>query len=165
MQAVEWILYVLFGLSGVVYATKSYDFKFTITDYLPGPLGNRKILFLVGFAIVFAGFALSYLIGDHHGFISLAGGWIMLVGSAPWFNKRIVRKFFDPKEWKVIRTTIYAGVLLTVLSTGLFYFPAQFSPGAFLLGIALTILSGRLWWNQDLEAQYRVMSHSKRDYS
>ncbi|MBN2326269.1 MAG: hypothetical protein JXR73_03875 [Candidatus Omnitrophica bacterium] len=165
MQTSEWTLFVILGLAGVIYAVKSYNFKFTLTDHLPGPLSNRKIVFLIGFAVVLVGFALSYVMGGHHEFISIAGGWIMLAGSAPWFNKRIVRKFFDPKEWRVIRTTIYAGVILTVLSTGFLYFPPRFAPGTFLLGIAITILSGRLWWNQDLEAHYRVMSHSKRDYS
>ncbi len=165
MQAVEWIFFVLVGMAGVVYALKSYDFKFTLTDYLPPPLDNRKILFLFGFTIVILSFALSYWIGDHHGWIGLAGSWLMLAGSSPWFNKRIVRKFFDPKEWRVIRTTIYSGVVLTILSTGFLFFPPRFSPGVFLMGIAITLLSGRLWWNQDMDAQYRVMSHSKRDYS
>lgn len=165
MQTMEWILFVLLGLTGVVYALRSYNMKFTLTDHLPGPLGNRKIVFLLGFAIVLLGFFLAYWIGIHHGFLSLLGGWLMLAGSAPWFNKRIVRKFFDPKEWRVIRTTLFAGIFLTLLSTGFFYLPPQFSPGAFLMGIAIVILSGRLWWNQDMEAHYRVMSHSKRDYS
>lgn len=165
MQTVEWLLYVLLGLAGVAYAVKSHDFKFTLTDHLPGPFSHRKVVFLIGFALVLAGFALAYPMGQHHGFISVTGGWLMLAGSAPWFNKRIARKFFDPKEWRVIRTTIYSGVLLVILSTGFFYLPPTFSPGAFLLGIAITLLSGRLWWNQDAEAHYRVLSHGKRDYS
>jgi len=33
------------------------------------------------------------------------------------------------------------------------------------MGIAIIVLAGRLWWNQDLEAQHRTMVFSKRDYS
>jgi hypothetical protein len=165
MEIFEWILFTILGLVGVVYAVKSYDMKLNITKYLPGKLSNQKILFIIGFAIVMVGFALSYLIGSHHGFITLTGTWIMLLGSAPWFNRRVVRKSFDPGEWKVIRSTIYAGILLVLLSTGLFYFPPVFSPGTFLMGISIAILAGRLWWHHDLEAPNRTMVFSKRDYS
>jgi len=165
MLTLEWILFSIMGLAGVLYALKSHDVKFTLTDHLWGFLQNRKALFFIGLAIVFLGFALAYVIREHHGFITLIGSWLMLAGSAPWFNKRIVRRFFDPAEWRVIRTTIYAGLLLTLLSTGFFYFPPLFSPGTFLMGIAITILAGRLWWNQDIEAQNRTMVFSKRDYS
>jgi hypothetical protein len=163
MLTTETILFFLLGFIGIVYAFKSDQLRFSLTDHLPGPLANRKILFVLGFAIVVAGFASAYVIGSHHGFIALFGSWIMLVGSAPWFNKRCVRKFFDPAEWKVIRTTIYAGIVISLLSTGFFYLPPVFSPGPFLIGIAIIILSGRLWWKQDIEDQYRVMQHSKRN--
>lgn len=165
MHTMEWILFLVLGLLGVVYAVKAHDIKFSLTNRLPAPFNNRKVLFSIGFAIVLIGFAVAYPLGVHHGFLSVAGGWIMLAGSAPWFNKRAARKFFDPKEWRVIRVTIYSGVALSLLSTGFFYFPPRFSPGAFLLGIAVALLGGRLWWNQDMEAHYRVLSHSKRDYS
>ncbi|MFB3787798.1 MAG: hypothetical protein ACE15F_15675 [bacterium] len=165
MLTLEGIIFSVIGLTGVVYALKSHEVNFTLTDHLGGVLQNRKVLFFIGLLIVFLGFGLAYAIREHHGFITLAGAWLMLTGSAPWFNKRIVRKFFDPAEWRVIRTTIYAGLLLTLLSTGFFFFPPMFSPGTFLMGIAITILAGRLWWNQDIEAQHRTMVFSKRDYS
>jgi len=65
----------------------------------------------------------------------------------------------------VIRMTIYAGALVMLLSTGLFYLPPIFSPGTFLMGVAILLLSGRLWWYQDLEFQHQSMVFSKRDYS
>lgn len=165
MDIFEWILFTILGLLGVIYAIRSYDIKFNILNYLPGVLAKQKIVFIIGFSVVMLGFLTSYWIGDHHGFITLIGSWVMLLGSTPWFNRRVVRRSFDHGEWKVIRSTIYAGVLMTVLSTGLLFFPPIFSPGTFLMGISITILAGRLWWYQDLEAPYRTMVFSKRDYS
>lgn len=165
MQTAEWIVFTVLGLGGIVYAYNSYLIKFTATDYLPQGLRDRKIVFMAGLAAVLAGFASSYFIGIHHGFISVAGGWIMLLGSTPWFDRRIVRKFFSPEEMRVIRLTMFTGFLIALFSTGYLMFPPMFSPGTFLMGISLLLLAGRLWWNQDPTLQHQIMQQSKRNYS
>ncbi len=165
METLEFILFTLLGLCGVVYAYISHEFKSNITDGLPESFRESKVLFAIGFVVLLIGFGLSFVIGTHHGFITIIGGWIMLAGSAPWFNKRICRKFFAPEELKVIRITLLAGLLIAIFSTGMLMFPPIFSPGAFLMGVSLVLLSGRLWWNQDPSLQNQIMQHSKRDYS
>ena len=165
MQTMEFILFTLLGLAGIVYAYISHEFKYSVTDSLPEKLRETKVLFTIGLVTVLAGFVSAYMIGSHHGFITIAGGWIMLAGSTPWFNKRICRKFFAPEELKVIRITLFTGIILAVLSTGFVKFPPEFSPGTFLIGISLALLGGRLWWNQDPSLQNQIMQQSKRDYS
>ncbi|MBI1390215.1 MAG: hypothetical protein GC154_17380 [bacterium] len=165
MHMIATALSIVIGLAGVVYALNSERFRFNILDVLPGPLGERKVVFLLGIIIILAGFGAAWVIGAWHGLIGVAGGWIVLLGSVEWFNLRIMRKLFAPVEHKVIRTTMFAGLFVALLSTGFFYFPPMFSPGGFLAGVSIVILAGRLWWNEDLSAQYNVMRHSKRDYS
>lgn len=165
MLRIELICCTILGLAGIVYAYHSYHLKFAATDYLPERLRDRKVIFVAGFALVLLGFLTAYRIGEHHGFISLVGGWIMLLGSTPWFDKRICRKFFAPEELRVIRVTLFAGLLIAALSTGFLKFPPVFSPGAFLMGISLMLLAGRLWWNQDPSLQNQIMQQSKRNYS
>jgi len=147
-----WLaIYTLIGLTAAIYAFYSDRVKFTLADHLPGVLANRKMLFTIGLFIVLFSFAAAYLLGVHHALITLFGGWVMLLGSAPWFNQRIVRRTFAPPERRIIRTTIFAGLIIAVLSSGRFYFPPQSSPSAFLVGLAIMILAGRLWWNGDTE--------------
>ena len=151
MTTAEWLLYTILGGLGVLYAVYSHQFKFCLADYLPEFLGKRKVLFIIGFAIVLAGLALERIIGAYHGIITLIGGWVMLLGAARWFNQRIVRTCFSPDELRIIRTTIHAGAALILFSTGFFYLPSTFSPATFLMGAAITVLAGRLWWNLDIE--------------
>ncbi|RJP26827.1 MAG: hypothetical protein C4527_14485 [Candidatus Omnitrophota bacterium] len=165
MYYFELGVYTLIGLAGVVYAYHSHRVRFSLPDLLPGILGNRKIIFSIGLGVVLAGFVLDSFIGIHHQIITLAGGWFMLLGSAPWFNRRIVRRLFDPVEWRIIRITMYAGFGLTIVSSGWLWLPSHFSGGTFLIGIAHMVLAGRLWWNQDLSANNSHMVFSKRDYS
>ncbi|MEW6238361.1 MAG: hypothetical protein AB1656_23495 [Candidatus Omnitrophota bacterium] len=147
-----WLaIYTLIGIAAMIYAFYSDRVKFTLADHLPEVLANRKMLFTAGLAIVLIGFGAAYALGVHHALITLFGGWIMLLGSAPWFNQRIVRRLFAPPERRIIRTTIFTGFVIAVLSSGRFYFPPQCSPSAFLLGLAIMILAGRLWWNGDTE--------------
>ncbi len=165
MKYVELILFTIIGAAGVVYAFNSHRFEFSLPDHLPGKLGKRKIIFVLGVFIILVGFVLDYVIGSLHQIITLAGGWFMLLGSAPWFNRRIVRRLFDPIEMRIIRITIHTGLLLAVMSTGFFWLPPHFSPGTFLIAIAHVILGGRLWWNMDVTNEESHMVFSKRDYS
>lgn len=164
METAEFVLFTLLGLAGVVYAYISHEFKSSVTDSLPETLRESKVLFAIGFALILAGYASAYAIGPRHGYVTIIGGWIMLVGSAPWFNKRICRKFFAPEELKVIRVTLFSGLIIVIFSTGALYVPPMFSPGTFLMGVSLALLSGRLWWNQDPSLQNQIMQQSKRNY-
>lgn len=165
MNWVGIVLYTLIGVSGFLYGLYSDRINFTMMEKLPGILSNRKVLFFGGLLVVLLGFGCAYAIGDHHAVITLIGGWIILLGSAPWFDRRIMRKSFAPPERRVIRNTMFAGLFITILSTGLLYFPPALSPGTFFIGLAITVLAGRLWWKQDVEFEYQHMVHSKRDYS
>lgn len=164
METAEFILFTVLGLAGVVYAYISHEFNSSPTDSLPPALRENKVLFSIGFVLVLMGYGAAFVVGPHHGFITIVGGWIMLIGSTPWFNKRICRKFFAPEELKVIRITLFAGLLITFFSTGVLYVPPMFSPGTFLMGVSLVLLSGRLWWNQDPSLQNQIMQQSKRNY-
>ncbi len=155
---------IVIGLIAVAYAFHSDRIRYNILDHLPGPLGERKVVFAIGFAIVLAGFGLAYAAAPFHEFACLIGGWLMLLGSAEWFNLRIVRKLFAPVETKVIRITMFSGIILAILSTGWLLFPPAFSPGGFLMGVSVTIMAGRLWWNEDLGYLTHTAKHSKRDY-
>ncbi|MDP8243142.1 MAG: hypothetical protein P9L94_03605 [Candidatus Hinthialibacter antarcticus] len=152
------------GLIAVIYAFNSERFRFNILNHLPGPLGERKVVFIIGFAIMLLSFGLAYIIGPLHGLVGVLGGWLMLLGSVEWFNLRIVRKLFAPVENKVIRITMFSGAIITILSTGFLFFPPAFSPGGFLMGVSVTILAGRLWWNEDLGYLSHTAKQSKRDY-
>lgn len=165
MQIAINIVLVILGLAAVVFAFNSDRFRFNILNHMPGPLKERKVMFVIGLAIILGGFVASYWIGPFHGFIGVFGGWLMLLGSAEWFNLRVVRKLFAPVEHKVIRITLYTGLFIAILSTGLLSFPPMFSPGVFLLGLSLMIMGGRLWWNEDIGYEHHTMKHSKRDYS
>ncbi len=164
----EWFgvfLYTLIGLFCFFYAFYSDRFHFQVNEHLPGILGERKVLFMFGLLIVLAGFGSAYILESHHALITLVGGWIMVLGSSTWFDRRIVRKSFALEERRVIRTTIFTGFFIVVLATGLFYFPPRFSPAGVLVGLSVMVLAGRLWWNQDPEFDYQTMVFSKRDYS
>lgn len=165
MSIIEWIFYTLIGLFGIGFAVRFEGIAFSLSDYLPGKLGERKTAFFVGFAILLVGFAAAFFLGNHHGLISLLGGWLMLLGGAPWFRERALRKLFDPVEMRVIRATLLFGLVISLLSTGWLYFPPCFSPGTLLMGISVMIPPLRLWWNQDLSRMNRTMIFSKRDYS
>src|SRR5690606_20293765 len=100
----------------------------------------RKIIFTIGLAIVILGLLCAPFLGIHHNIITILGCWMMLLGSAPWFNRRIVRKHFHPDERRVIRTTLLAGLfiaLIGIISIILsFFMPAYTSLGTFFMGIA-----------------------------
>lgn len=147
MEWIEPMVYIVLGIVGIFYAYGSYRWNFNPLKAFPGALRERKLAFGAGFLVMMAGFALSWVIGRHHELISLFGAWGMLLGASYWFNQRRFRREFAEKEWKIIRITLTSGVLVSLLSTGLFYYPKMFSPGTFLIGIALLFLSGRLWWN------------------
>lgn len=162
----ELTVYGLLGLAGVAYALNSHNIKFTLTDHMPGVLNERKTLFAFGFLLILLGLALAFLIGIRHNILTLIGAWLMLLGSAPWFNRRIVRKSFDRDEMKVIRVTILTGLAIVLLSLVSFFLPSYFfSPGTFFMGLAIVVLAGRLWWNMDPALADHVMVQSKRNYS
>jgi len=166
---IELIVYGLIGLAALGYAINSNNIKFCRAEHLPEPFNKRKVIFLIGFVIVIVGFLSAYLIGVHHNIITLIGGWFMLLGSTRWFQRRDVRIFFVRDEWRVIRQTIFAGLIIMVLSigvsTGFFVIQSHLSIGTFFVGLAIAYLGGRLWWNQDEAATHQVMVQSKRDYS
>lgn len=164
MQIAVNAIVTVIGLVAVIYAFNSERFRFNILNHLPGLLGERKVVFIIGFAIVLVSFGLAYVIAPFHELIGVAGGWLMLLGSVEWFNLRIVRKLFAPVETKVIRITMFSGVIIACLSTGMLFFPPAFSPGGFLMGVSVAILAGRLWWNEDLGYLSHTAKHSKRDY-
>ncbi len=165
MLIAEQILYLLIGFAGIIFAYYSHRIHFSLPDRLPSKIGKRKIIFTIGFGIILLGFVSDYVIGAHHQAITLLGGWLMLLGSTPWFNRRIVRRLFDPVEMRIIRITLFTSLFLVILSTGLFFLPPHFSAGTLLIGIANMILAGRLWWNQDVTGDTGHMVFSKRDYS
>ncbi len=166
---IELVVYGLIGLAALGYAINSNNIKFCLTEHLPDPFSKRKVVFLIGFAIVIVGLLSAYLIGVHHNVITLIGGWFMLLGSTRWYQRRAVRVFFVRDEWRVIRQTIFSGLIIMLLSigvsTGFFLLQPHLSVGTFFVGFAVAFLGGRLWWNQDEAVTQQVMVQSKRDYS
>jgi hypothetical protein len=146
METLERLFFVLIGLGGILYAFLFYRFNFNPLVLFPGPLRERKLAFSAGFLVMLIGFVLSWFIGRHHEVISLFGAWGMLLGSSYWFHQRYLRQAFAPSEWKIIRITLFSGIVVTLLSTGFFFLPKFFSPGLFLMGIAIMYIPGRLWW-------------------
>lgn len=165
MDVAAIIIISLIGFAGLVFAFIYEHCNITFLQKLPSPLQNRRNVFFGGLLLIFLSFVLAYWIAPYHGILGAFGGWVMLLGSAEWFNLRIERKLFAAVELKIIRNTMLIGVAIALLSTGLFYFPAHFSPGTFLLGIAIMTMPGRLWWKEDLNYEAMTMKHSKRDYS
>jgi hypothetical protein len=146
MKALLWALDIILGIGSIIYAWISYRFSFNPLHAFPGPLQDRKLAFSAGAIVVLIGFILSWWIGRYHEIISLFGAWGMLLGASYWFNLRYFRKEMAPGEWRIIRITLIAGLIVALLSTGWFYLPAKPAPGTLLVGIALLLLSLRMWW-------------------
>lgn len=155
----------LFGLGGLLYAFLFERVSFNLLNSLPSPINQRKAVFLGGAMLILLSFALSYWIAPYHGFIGAVGGWIMLLGSSQWFTLRIERKVFATVEIRIIRKTMFTGLVIAVLSSGFLMFPNRLSLATLFLGFALMSMAGRLWWKEDSNYDTMVMSHSKRDYS
>ncbi|MDX9755349.1 MAG: hypothetical protein RBU29_15390 [bacterium] len=153
MISLELLMYTLLGLGGVIYALQAYRLQGNPLRCFPGPLRERKLAFAAGFLVMLIGFGLSWRFDQHFELISLFGAWGMLLGGAQWFNQRHLRRAFAPSEWKIIRITLFSGLLVMALSTGLFYFPRAFAPGTMLIGLALILVPGRLWWRSSPDVQ------------
>lgn len=142
----ESFISAILGLGGIFYAYQCPRLPVNPLDYFPGRLKERKLAFAVGLVIVITGFAASWFIGKHAELISLTGTWVMLLGSSYWFHQRTLRRVFAPSEWKIIRITLFSGLIICLFSTGIPGIPARLFPGTVFMGIALILLSGRLWW-------------------